>query len=57
VFSHNGPSADAGFESSMWEIIHRDSPGGAAKLRAWGWSLMSSVALFCYVDCFPPSLK
>ena len=34
--SHNGLNTDTVFEYATWRITHRDSPGGAAKLRARG---------------------
>jgi len=36
MFSHNGPNTDKCSQCSMQQVIRRDSPGGAAKLRSWG---------------------
>jgi len=33
MFSHNGPNVDRSLEFTTQRIIHRDSPGGAAKLH------------------------
>jgi len=37
-------------QSATWRIIHRDSPGGAARLRTRGRSLPPSIALFDVCD-------
>jgi len=42
---HNGTNTDTGLESATQLIIRLDSPGGAAKLRIRGRSLLSSIAL------------
>jgi len=46
IFPHNGLKTDTGLESATWRIIHCDSPGGAAKVRIRGWSLLSPISLY-----------
>ena len=46
MFSHNGANKDTGLESATKCLIHRNSSGGEAELRALWRSLLSPIALF-----------
>jgi len=47
MFSHNGPDTNTGLATSATQrIIHRDSPGGAAKLRTRGEVCYRRLACF-----------
>ena len=57
TFAHNWPNTDTGLQRRKWRIIRRDSPGGAAKSRTRGRSLLSPIALFTKRSSTPRNLK
>ena len=49
MFSHNGTNTDTGLERATQRIIHRDSPGGATKLRTRS-EVAIADGLVCYAN-------
>jgi len=44
IFSHTGPNTATDLGPATQQIVHRDSPDGAAKLHTRGRSLLSPIA-------------